>query len=106
MDLTRPASGGLTFRFAVGTKARQIPDLQGSSYPCRRIIVITPSADFDDGANLASIYYAIGVLAAVKGRFDNELPPGTMDTINIDDASKVFFIAQNPTDLLMGRIEA
>lgn len=97
------SEGGFTFRFAVGTSARQIY-LDGHPFPCRRIIIVAPDSDFAQ-ANTQSIFYAIGATAsALDG--SSELAPGTSETINIDNVNKLWFIAQNPTDIIFGRVEA
>jgi hypothetical protein len=97
------AETGFTFRFPVGTAARQI-FLDGHSYPCKRIILVAPDSDFAQ-ANTQSIFYAVGPSAtALDG--SSELPPGTSETINIDDVAKLWFIGQNDTDIVFGRVEA
>ncbi len=97
------SAGGFTFRFTVGTAARQI-FLDGHSYKCRKIVIVAPDADFAQ-ANNQSIFYALGPSAtALDG--SSELPPGTSETISIDDVNKLWFIAQNGSDLVFGRVES
>jgi len=99
----RAPSLGFTFRFPVGILARQILE-SGRSFPCRLIVVTAPDDGFSQ-ANLLSIFYAIGSSASVLDE-SSELPPGSSETIHIDDVNKLWFIAQNTTDIVFGRVEA
>ena len=102
-EVTNVSDDGFTFRFIVGMAARQIV-ADGHPYACRRIIVIAPDADFAQ-ANTQSVFYAVGPSAsALDG--SSELPPGTAETININNVNKLWFVAQNNTDILFGRVEA
>jgi len=98
------ATDGTTFRFPPGTSATQIPSIPQGSYPCIRVILVTPNVDYTV-ANTESIYLGIGgtvqsLLSAI------EYPPGSSDTIEIDDAAKLWFLAENTTDIVFGRIES
>jgi hypothetical protein len=55
--------------------------------------------------NSKSIFLGIGgtVQALLQAI---EYPPGSSDTIEIDDVSKLWFLGQNTTDIVMGRVES
>ena len=95
------ATDGFTFNFAPGTSATQI--LQGS-HPCIRVIIVCPNSQYSQ-VNSKSIFLGIGgtVQALLQAI---EYPPGSSDTIEIDDVSKLWFLGQNTTDIVMGRVES
>ncbi len=97
------SAGGFTFRFAAGTTARQI-FADGHSYKCKKIILVTPDSDFSV-ANTQSIFYGIGSGADALDHAA-ELPPGSSETVEINDVAKLWFVGQNTTDIIFGRVEA
>ena len=97
----RISAGGFTFRFIVGTAARQ---LYPNNYPCKQIIVVAPGPDFAE-YNRESIFYGIGQGAFALDEA-SEWPPGTSETIHIDNTTKLWVVGQNNTDIIFGRVEA
>ncbi len=96
-----PPSGALFFRFIVGAQARQI---QTSSYACRKVIAFAPGPTADS-PNLKSVYMGLQGLG-VAGVTSMEIPPGGAATIDISDASLIYFIGQNATDIITGWAES
>jgi len=96
-----PPNAPFTFSFAPGTSASQI--LNGQSHAASRVILVAGDADFVR-ANTKSIFYALGNSpSALSGAM--ELPPGTSESLNVQNTNDLWIVAQNATDIISGRVE-